>query len=184
MVTIINISPIVSLIMVLDPKDLDDWKSLPSRKIDEASEPTISRILEAIKKREKIRITYLKGSDPGASREITPQEIFERQNYYYLEAYCHAREDRRCFRIDRIRIAGLVTRKPAKIYEVDSKPRQYKSENTVKEVKSTPRPQYTSSTNSAYSSSGSGGSGCLVLFVLFPLMLTTISIGLYLMGVA
>ena len=63
-------------------------------------------IENAIKKKQKLEITYLKPSDEKSHRTITPIEIRQMEylghEYEGLEAYCHTKKDKRNFKIERI----------------------------------------------------------------------------------
>lgn len=72
----------------------------------------------ALLKRNRLDITYFaKGKGEITQREISPQRlIFYRENWY-LDAYCHLRNDLRSFAIDGIRKATLTNKKSQEISE-------------------------------------------------------------------
>ena len=47
-------------------------------------------------------IRYVDGKENVSERWITPKGVTGLQDYVYLQAYCHLREDERSFRLDRI----------------------------------------------------------------------------------
>jgi hypothetical protein len=66
----------------------------------------IAMIEEAIQKRGRLKITYLKARDEKSKREIAPYEIGEMEYsgkpFLGVKAYCHKRNEERVFRVDRI----------------------------------------------------------------------------------
>ena len=53
---------------------------------------------------EQLRITYYAAwRDEETQREIDPHVVYERNGRWYVEAYCHLKQDIRRFRVDRIR---------------------------------------------------------------------------------
>lgn len=66
----------------------------------------INRIQEAVKNRQKLKITYLKTNDEKTEREILPEYIgeltYEGRKFLGVEGYCFKRKDTRVFRVDRI----------------------------------------------------------------------------------
>lgn len=57
---------------------------------------------EAIYGGKRIEITYIDKDGEQTRRWITPIQVIGLQDYIYLRAYCHLREDERTFRLDRI----------------------------------------------------------------------------------
>jgi len=52
----------------------------------------------------RVRIAYTNGYGQCSFRVIEPRRIFRGDNgYTYIRAWCHLREDKRTFRLDRIR---------------------------------------------------------------------------------
>lgn len=66
----------------------------------------IRRIKEAISKKEKLSITYLKASDEKSSRLILPLSVgtmsYQDKEFIGIEAHCFKRGETRVFRVDRI----------------------------------------------------------------------------------
>lgn len=66
----------------------------------------MERIARAIKDNETLEIVYLKADDTKSQREIMPFKMGEmeylKKKFLGLEAKCLSKNDRRCFRIDRI----------------------------------------------------------------------------------
>lgn len=75
-----------------------------------------SEIGVALLKRNKLEINYYaKGNDELTHREISPQRlIFYRENWY-LDAFCHLRNDLRSFAVDGIRSAVLTNKKAQEV---------------------------------------------------------------------
>lgn len=66
----------------------------------------------ALLKREKIEIVfYTKERDEVEAREISPQRLIHYRENWYLDAYCHKREDLRSFSLDGIRNVVLLNEK-------------------------------------------------------------------------
>lgn len=57
---------------------------------------------EAIYSGKRIEIAYVDKDGEKSRRWITPMQVIGLQDYIYLRAYCHLREDERTFRLDRI----------------------------------------------------------------------------------
>ena len=77
-----------------------------------------SEIGAALLKRNRLEISYYaKGKDELTEREISPQRlIFYRENWY-LDAYCHLRNELRSFAVDGIRKATLTNKKAQEVSE-------------------------------------------------------------------
>ncbi|MBE0426171.1 MAG: AAA family ATPase [Nitrospirae bacterium] len=69
-------------------------------------EEKLNLIKDAIKTNQRIEILYLKNNDVKSRRVISPVFVGEMQysgkTYLGMEAFCHLRNDRRVFRLDRI----------------------------------------------------------------------------------
>ena len=79
-----------------------------------------SEIGAALLKRNRLVIKYFaKGKGEETEREISPQRlIFYRENWY-LDAYCHLRNDLRSFAVDGIRSAVLTNTKAQEVSDKD-----------------------------------------------------------------
>ena len=66
----------------------------------------MERISRAINEKKLVKITYLKSDDTKSSREVLPYLVGEMQysnkSFIGMEAFCTKRNEKRCFRIDRI----------------------------------------------------------------------------------
>lgn len=66
---------------------------------------------EALLQRKRLVIAYEgRGKGQPTRREISPQRLAHYRDNWYLHAWCHARNDLRCFAIERIRQAELTPR--------------------------------------------------------------------------
>lgn len=75
-----------------------------------------SEIGAALLKRNRLDITYYsKGKDELTDREISPQRLIYYRENWYLDAYCHKRNDLRSFAVDGIRKATLSNKKAEEI---------------------------------------------------------------------
>ena len=84
-------------------KRLDDFIGIynsPAWPNDGIQLPT--ELGEAIYSGKRIEITYVDKDGEKTTRWITPIQVIGLQDYIYLRAYCHLREDERTFRLDRI----------------------------------------------------------------------------------
>ena len=79
-----------------------------------------SEIGAALLKRNRLEIAYYsKGKGEDTSREISPQRLIYYRENWYLDAYCHLRNDLRSFAIDGIRSAVLTNKKAQEVTEKD-----------------------------------------------------------------
>lgn len=58
-----------------------------------------------------VEIAYHNGHDEFSERRITPYRMYRSKGIYYLQAYCHIRDEDRTFRVDRIE--GIIIGEPA-----------------------------------------------------------------------
>ncbi len=67
----------------------------------------------ALKEGTMLNVYYRSGRGRRTNRWITPWLLGAKQGTYYLHAYCHLRDDRRCFRLDRVEeITGTEEEQP------------------------------------------------------------------------
>jgi predicted DNA-binding transcriptional regulator YafY len=79
-----------------------------------------SEIGAALLKRNRLEIEYYsKGKDEITKREISPQRLIYYRENWYLDAFCHLRNDLRSFAIDGIRDAVLTNKKAQEVSEKD-----------------------------------------------------------------
>jgi len=79
-----------------------------------------SEIGAALLKRNRLEIDYYsKGKGEDTKREISPQRLIYYRENWYLDAYCHLRNDLRSFAIDGIRSAVLTNKKAQEVAEKD-----------------------------------------------------------------
>jgi predicted DNA-binding transcriptional regulator YafY len=77
-----------------------------------------SEIGAALLKRNRLQIAYYsKGKDEHTEREISPQRLIYYRENWYLDAYCHLRNDLRSFAIDGVSSAVLTNTKAQKVSE-------------------------------------------------------------------
>lgn len=75
-----------------------------------------SEIGAALLKRNRLDISYYsKGKDELTDREISPQRLIYYRENWYLDAYCHMRNDLRSFAVDGISKAALSNKKAEEI---------------------------------------------------------------------
>ncbi len=70
---------------------------------DMLNDDKISSIKKAINSKAMLEIQYLSfnGSEV-TKRKVSPEEIKEQRNNYFLDGFCHLRNEKRSFRVDRI----------------------------------------------------------------------------------
>ena len=79
-----------------------------------------SEIGSALLKRNRLEITYhSKGKNENTEREISPQRLIYYRENWYLDAYCHKRNDLRSFALDGILKAVLTNTKAQEVTEKD-----------------------------------------------------------------
>lgn len=77
-----------------------------------------SEIGAALLKRNRLDIAYYsKGKDENTAREISPQRLIYYRENWYLDAYCHLRNDLRSFSVDGIQSAVLTNKKAQEVSE-------------------------------------------------------------------
>jgi predicted DNA-binding transcriptional regulator YafY len=75
-----------------------------------------SEVGAALLKRNRLIIKYYaKGKDEETEREISPQRLIYYRENWYLDAYCHMRNDLRSFAVDGIRSAVLTNSKAQEV---------------------------------------------------------------------
>jgi predicted DNA-binding transcriptional regulator YafY len=79
-----------------------------------------SEIGAALLKRNRLEIAYYsKGKGEDTTREISPQRLIYYRENWYLDAFCHLRNDLRSFAVDGIRSAVLTNKKAQEVTEKD-----------------------------------------------------------------
>jgi predicted DNA-binding transcriptional regulator YafY len=74
------------------------------------------RVGLALLERRRLFIRYFgRGRGEQSEREISPQRLVHYRDNWYLDAYCHLREDLRSFSVDAIRAAQVVERPAVEI---------------------------------------------------------------------
>lgn len=74
-----------------------------------AAPDVLATVHRAAAERRQISIDYYAyGRDEQTTRTVDPRVVFSSEGNWYVAAYCHAVEDERLFRIDRIRTVTLL----------------------------------------------------------------------------
>ncbi|MDQ0690903.1 YafY family protein [Arthrobacter sp. W4I7] len=77
--------------------------SLAGPEVAPADAATHATVLRAIESRSQLRLTYLSPQrDTVSERDVDPLRLYSVDNTWYFEAYCHAVEGLRNFRLDRV----------------------------------------------------------------------------------
>ena len=72
----------------------------------------------ALLRRKRMLIRYhARGTDQQTEREISPQRLIYYRDNWYLDAWCHLREDLRAFSLDAIRAADILEKKAKEVSE-------------------------------------------------------------------
>jgi predicted DNA-binding transcriptional regulator YafY len=67
------------------------------------------RCAEALLQRKRLRISYEgRGDGELTEREISPQRLAHYRDNWYVQAWCHKRQEPRCFAVERIRQAEIL----------------------------------------------------------------------------
>jgi len=95
---------------------MTEWEDLQRYPVTTSDDPVVRTLLKAILDQEILEITYYGGSRPGDTRKIVPQRVYavEGGEGLYLDAYCHTRQEVRCFRVDRMEISTVSTGRAGK----------------------------------------------------------------------
>jgi len=72
----------------------------------------------ALLRRKRLHIRYyVRARDETTEREVSPQRLVHYRDNWYLDAWCHLRDDLRSFSVDAIRAAEILDRKAREIPE-------------------------------------------------------------------
>ena len=83
--------------------------------VDLPEPPALEVVRAALADAEQLELDYVSGwRDERTTRRVDPWGLFVERGHWYLVAYCHAVEDRRRFRVDRIEAARPLGR-PAEV---------------------------------------------------------------------
>jgi predicted DNA-binding transcriptional regulator YafY len=109
-----QVSPLVERLRAILGSGDHSWEQiarrikifLPERREGKAAHFGV--IAAALLKRLRLRIRhYNRKQDLETEREVSPQRLVHYRDNWYLDAYCHLREDLRSFAVDAIREAAL-----------------------------------------------------------------------------
>ena len=78
------------------------------RKIDASSEApqSLGPLTQAILERREVTFDYASPGRPSEPRRVRPYELLSHRGQWYLQGYCHTRQDARLFRLDRMENLG------------------------------------------------------------------------------
>jgi len=97
------------LIPLLFPPVLS--KAIDNNQPPFATAPRIKILEEALESESDIDMEYYVASrKQWSQRRVTVQDVYEEDDRWYLEGYCHLREEDRIFRVDNIRHLEIVTK--------------------------------------------------------------------------
>ncbi len=65
--------------------------------------PVLAEVEAALQAKRPLRLVYLSADGRATERTVDPLGLIEAGNHTYIEAFCHLRQDKRHFRLDRIR---------------------------------------------------------------------------------
>ncbi|MFH1875098.1 MAG: WYL domain-containing protein [Pseudomonadota bacterium] len=86
-----------------DDNDSDEYGENPTIRSRKTAE-----INEAIKNGKQINIKYVNGEGEESERIVSPEEIFTHRGRIYFRGYCHLRNERRTFRVSRIKSISAI----------------------------------------------------------------------------
>jgi proteasome accessory factor C len=80
------------------------------RKIDASSEApqSLGPLTQAIIERREVTFDYASPGRPSEARRVRPYELLSHRGQWYLQGYCHVRQDARLFRLDRMENLALT----------------------------------------------------------------------------
>jgi proteasome accessory factor C len=80
------------------------------RKIDASSEApqSLGPLTRAILERREVTFDYASPGRPSEPRRVRPYELLSHRGQWYLQGYCHTRQDSRLFRLDRMEGLALT----------------------------------------------------------------------------
>ncbi|HEY9380307.1 MAG TPA: WYL domain-containing protein [Burkholderiales bacterium] len=82
--------------------------------------PHFELVANAVLKRQRIHIAYAgRSSNAVTEREISPQRLVHYRENWYVDAWCHLREDVRSFAVDAIQHATLLDKKAKNVADKD-----------------------------------------------------------------
>jgi predicted DNA-binding transcriptional regulator YafY len=74
----------------------------------------------ALINRQRLRLGYYaRGVDAVSEREVSPQRLIHYRGNWYLDAWCHLRNDLRSFAVDAIQVAEILTVPAYEVAETD-----------------------------------------------------------------
>lgn len=82
--------------------------------------PHFELVANAVLKRQRVHIAYAgRSSNAVTEREISPQRLVHYRENWYVDAWCHLREDVRSFAVDAIQRATLLEKKAKNVADKD-----------------------------------------------------------------
>lgn len=92
----------------LPPDALERWRNATRTPVRATADPVGARLLAAGERGVAVRIIYWGGTQPGATRTISPGWLFRADGFpgLYVAGYCHRRRAERVFALDRIALAA------------------------------------------------------------------------------
>jgi predicted DNA-binding transcriptional regulator YafY len=82
--------------------------------------PHFELVANALLKRQRLRLVYgARGSNQITTREISPQRLVHYRENWYVDAWCHLREDIRSFAVDAIQSAQEIDKKAKAVPDRD-----------------------------------------------------------------
>lgn len=74
--------------------------------------PHFETVADAVLRRQRLHIVYTaRGSNEKTAREISPHRLVHYRENWYVDAWCHLREDIRSFAVDAVQAASLLDKK-------------------------------------------------------------------------
>ena len=109
-----QVAPLVERLRAILGGGEHSWKDIEKRirifkpERREAKAAHFATVAAALLKRARVKIRhYNRDRDEETEREVSPQRLIHYRDNWYLDAYCHLREDLRSFAVDAIRAATL-----------------------------------------------------------------------------
>lgn len=85
-----------------------------------AEPESFARVAQAVLQRKRLDIRYFnRASGERSERQLSPQRLVHYRDNWYVDAWCHLRQDVRTFALDAIERAALVDEKAKEVPEVE-----------------------------------------------------------------
>jgi len=117
-----QVAPVIERLRAILGRGDHSWQEITARirvfqpERRESKAACFAVIAAGLLKRARLRIRhYNRNEDRETEREVSPQRLVHYRDNWYLDAYCHLRDDLRSFSVDAIRDATLTDKKAKEV---------------------------------------------------------------------